>query len=334
MAKKKQRDLFVSEEVAKEKVKVKTEIPSNYVEVKLDSLGKLNAPRVVHVRDYSAKDVLELSSAGEERQAEVLINCLNSMIWEDVDVSSFHEKDIEEIMLYVYASFWGDSLQNVGFYLDPKLEEEELGKEGNIYHTSLNIKALKTKELGIDNFKGIINISISKDLDKIGFRLPQLGDILTTKTIVEEHYFDLDRKYSDLNNTIKSLVSKNSEITENELIEESNISFDEFEAIKKYSEEKDKMFINTLQSLWLETIDGKAIETIEERLAKKSEISLRYWKLFNDFMEKSLNFGVESSVTFDYEGGSLTRDFQFQLVEFIPSVESSIDTEHTISFGN
>ena len=334
MAKKKQRDLFVSEEVAKEKVKVKTEIPSNYVEVKLDSLGKLNAPRVVHVRDYSAKDVLELSSAGEERQAEVLINCLNSMIWEDVDVSSFHEKDIEEIMLYVYASFWGDSLQNVGFYLDPKLEGEELGKEGNIYHTSLNIKALKTKELGIDNFKGIINISISKDLDKIGFRLPQLGDILTTKTIVEEHYFDLDRKYSDINSEIKDYVEKNPKASSYEIMKALNIDSDKYKELEDYSNNRQRDIIKILQAQWIVRLNGKELKTLEEKLEVYESISIRYWNKLNDVIKTQLDFGVNSTVTFEYEGESLTRDFNFQLVDFIPSLESRDDTEYSVSFGD
>ena len=44
-----------------DKSQINQRIPAEYIPVKLSSLGKLDAPNTLHVRDYSGRDALELS---------------------------------------------------------------------------------------------------------------------------------------------------------------------------------------------------------------------------------------------------------------------------------
>lgn len=60
-------------------------VPSNYIEIKLDSLGKLSAPTTLHFRNYNMHEVLKLTTSRDIDKYSNIVECLNEMCFEDFD---------------------------------------------------------------------------------------------------------------------------------------------------------------------------------------------------------------------------------------------------------
>lgn len=96
-------------------------IPSGYLKVELSTKGKLRAPATVHVRNFKVKDIISLSLTSEQDLPQRLIQILNEAIYEDVDVGEWHEKEVEELMFNIFATFYKSKLTDVVF---PYTEED------------------------------------------------------------------------------------------------------------------------------------------------------------------------------------------------------------------
>ena len=96
-------------------VKEVSSIPEGYIEVKLSTNGKVGAPSVVHVRNFKVSEIISLSLSGNSDLPIRLISILNDMILEDTDVFNWHEKEIEELMVYIFLSFYKPILTDVPF---------------------------------------------------------------------------------------------------------------------------------------------------------------------------------------------------------------------------
>ena len=105
-----------------------TTIPEGYIEVRLSTKGRVGAPKVIHVRNFKVKDIVALSLTQDSSLPAKLISILNDMIYEDVDVALWHEKEVEELMVYIYSSFYKDVLMDVDFPLTEEDIQELLKK--------------------------------------------------------------------------------------------------------------------------------------------------------------------------------------------------------------
>lgn len=92
--------------------------PAGYLEINLSTQGKVGAPKKFHIRNFKVRDILSLSLTSEVELPQRLISILNEMIYEDVDVGTWHEKEIEETMVYLFLNFYKDTLTDVVFPLD------------------------------------------------------------------------------------------------------------------------------------------------------------------------------------------------------------------------
>ena len=103
-------------------------VPPGYIEVALSTKGRVGAPAIVHVRNFTVGELLELSLATDTDLPRRLIAALNKAIYEDTDVANWHESEIEELLIYIYAELYKSTLDSVEF---PLLEEDyEFVKNG------------------------------------------------------------------------------------------------------------------------------------------------------------------------------------------------------------
>lgn len=294
-------------------------MPLGYIEVKLDSLGKLDAPSVLHFRNYLMEEILELSTAigNDEIYLATLIRCLNRMVYEKFDCSLLHEKELEEIQITLFAHFWGSKMEGKAYYKDPFITDpEKRDSEENIGYASLPISALKTIPLNKD-FKEPIRITIA---DKaVRFRLPRVKDVLDAKEYINKKYFDQERKLSD----VKAALDKKADVS--------------YEAAKEYEEyikAKNLDFIKAYQASILMSNGEQELNSLEDKMAAYGGIDLPYWKEYQKVVDEKLQFGIDPVVEFQAEGGEkLVRRFSFQSLDFLPTLELSADTDATVRFG-
>ena len=90
-------------------------VPPGYVAINLSTKGKLGAPKEFHIRNFKMKDIMALSLTEQGDLPERVVQVLNDMILEDVDVSNWHEKEVEETLVYVYMTFFEPTIKNVPF---------------------------------------------------------------------------------------------------------------------------------------------------------------------------------------------------------------------------
>ena len=118
-------------------------IPPGYIPVNLSTKGKLGAPKEFHIRNFKMKDIMALSLTEQSDLPERVVQVLNDMIFEDVDVSNWHEKEVEETLVYVYMTFFDPVIRNVPFIVTDKNIKLKNGKLGDIAPTMLEILGLE-----------------------------------------------------------------------------------------------------------------------------------------------------------------------------------------------
>lgn len=298
----------------------KDQVPYGYIAIKLDSLGKLGNPKVLHFRNYSMEEVLELSTAKEENFIEVLIKCLNKMVYEkNFNCSDLHEKELEEVLLYLYSNFWNKSLDGYLYYLDDTITDvSKKNSDSNIGRASIPIDRLKTNTF-TKEFKEPITITINNV--KVKFRLARIKDLINAREYINNKYFDTERTLSD----VKAAIDKKEKIS--------------YESQKKYDDylnEKGLDFLKAYQSSIILSVNDKILETLEEKMNEYRNINILFWQKYQEVVNDNINFGVDPEVTFfSIElKKEVTRRFSFQSMDFIPTLELSTDTGATVSFGD
>lgn len=102
---------IIASKLAQAEEKQKQEIPAGYLEVRLSTKGKVGAPSVVHVRNFRMGEVMSLSLTEDSELPRRLIEVLNDMILEDTDVADWHENEVTELMVYIYANFFKNEIE-------------------------------------------------------------------------------------------------------------------------------------------------------------------------------------------------------------------------------
>ena len=82
-----------------EESKPNVDIPNGYIRVELCGNGKLTAPKVIHVKNFTADDILEMSTQTEDFLKETNLKILQKNIYESVDILEFSEPEIKHIFL-------------------------------------------------------------------------------------------------------------------------------------------------------------------------------------------------------------------------------------------
>lgn len=305
-------------------------VPKEYLPIKFSSMGKLSIPSILHVRNFNMDEAIELSLTDENNILETTMAVLNSMIYENIDPQYLHEEELKEIMLNIFANFWGSTLEN---YFYP-YEEEELTDpngdktliekikkaDGDFYpKVSIDVENIKTIPIR-DKFKE--PIIIKKDGQTVHFRLTRIKDIIEAKEYINKRYIKADQKFSDVINKIRKK-------------KEHEISPERIEEYKKLQKQKMKDIAKVVEASTIIKFNSKTYQKLSEKITAVSKIPIGFWKKFSD-ITSDLKFGLNENVKVisPIIKKEVTRRFQFRFMDFIESLELQDDSGYDVSFGN
>ena len=190
-------------------------VPPGYIEVALSTKGRVGAPAIVHVRNFTVGELLELSLTTDTDLPRRLIAALNKAIYEDTDVANWHESEIEELLIYIYAEFYRSTLDSVEF---PLLEEDyefvKNGPDGEqrckdlrehkwVPRTSITLlRDIDPYEVS-DDYSPEITIKNKKTGFYVTFSYIKYGDRLLVKDWLDKVYRDEEKQFDALVETLK-----------------------------------------------------------------------------------------------------------------------------------
>lgn len=337
--------------VKKEKVEKRKPIPSDYkLELKLSSAGKLSVPEVIHVRDYLIDDILRISK-DPQNVLEPMLESLHDMIYEDVDPYLLHERELEELMLNIYANFWSPVIYGYDYRLmaveddladyrefvlnrltkNEELDLDEIGKQadkevedfkngGKEHYVDISlVDAVTTKVIKKDFKEPIVVRDPETKEELIAVRLPRIGDTIIAKKYVEKKFAHHEQKFANY--------------------DQENATEEERTAYTEYEEEKQILFAKVVSALRILRSKGKELETLEEKLyAFDSDVFYAEWTAVNQNIEEAgiEEFGVDPEIKLisPFSGKSIKRRCHFRIMEFIPAYQQPITPKYDIGYGN
>lgn len=345
-------DIVVVEERAKNK------IPNEYIPVRLCTHGLLDTPKILHYRDYSMQDALDLNTIEDDEQSKAMVNVLNSMVLEDFDHNNMNPKELMELLLIIHGTFISTTIEK-DYYLDENLPEGngigQLDSEENINTVDLSINKLNVRKLNQDStgnqlekkFKEPFNIKDSfqylnsetslTEYRKtiITVRLPRMKDIIFCKEYCDEKFYEPLRTWAPFRREIekirklKNRVERESQF--NKLIEDDWENWEKYQKfLGEYAIEQAKV----MQAQLIVAVNGEQLNTFEEKYdAYKNKISSGAWK-FYDTVTSEYNFGIESEIEFFSEklNKSVTRRFLFRISDGIPTNSEKDSRRFTVEF--
>lgn len=309
------KDKLKEREIALEAEREKM-IPSGYIPVKLSSLGKLGLPEIVHVRDYTYEEALKMVELQDDKVSEGLINILNGIVFEDIDMGKAHVKDITEILLSVYGTWYSSVLETFRYYVNIDLKGEEREAKENISVATIPINSIKTVPIK-DNVS--LPINIGKGDFSVKLVLPRIeNDVIAWKFAVKKHV----RRENELSEIIKNVKKKKA-------------TDEEMKEYEEFISNRGKDFMRAMQAQLIHSLNGKELDTFAEKLEALSEIPLSVWTTYNQVVKENFSFGVQEEVDFvcSVTHETITRSFHFRPLHFIPVLDKKNDSRFEVSFG-
>jgi hypothetical protein len=293
-------------------------IPGNYIEIKLNSLGKLSTPAILHFRNYSGEESVELSMTKEEDILNSLVKCLNNMNYEKFDCSLLHQEELTEILMTILNNYWQTYIEGYKYALDETLIGNDLIDSKNVAIAKFEIKRINTIPIN-EKFIEPIKIQIGKDIVK--FRLPRIKDVLFAKEFIKRKYFIDEKKLSDIEQKIK---------------DNKEVSYDDNEKYEEYKKNKTLDFLKVYESAILVEFNGEKLDTSEKKLEYFSKVDQNFWLEYDKYVMENVKFGIDPNVTFFSPElkKEVIRRFSFQSMDFLPSLGVQATSRATISFGD
>jgi len=327
----KENEFFVTEKKPNKKIEIqessgKKIIPRDYIPIKLNSLGKLHAPAILHVRNYNMEDALQLSLVDEESALETTIGILDKMFYESFDPVYLHLDELKEILLTIYTNFWSTTLISFPYpYEDEELEKIEVDLKKKILSgkkdvaVDIPIDFIKTNSIH-SNFKEPIKITIKEK--EVYFRLSRIKDILDAKKYIEQKYLTQEKEFSNFK---EQLESGNDE----------NVPDDIKKRYLGYQKARNFDLVKTIQAQVLIKVFGKKLNTLNEKIKYYTKVGIKFWKAYNDVVEKYATFGInpEIKIKSPLTNEIVIRRFQFRYLDFLRALDIQGHNEYTVSFG-
>lgn len=273
---------------AEREVKTAMNVPAGYVEVRLSTKGRVGAPAVVHVRNFKISDIIALSMSDRVNTPIRLINILNEAILEDTDVAYWHEREIEELMVYIFLNFYSGVLKDVQFPVNDDDREfirkqpdgakklEDLDKGLWVPRTDINIaKAVDTYDIP-DDYTPRISITNKKTGMNVVFDFIKYGDQIVIKDWLDSYFAEDEARFS----RVRKQIDFNNNLSRQFLEDPSNvdkyieIDRDEENAYMDYLVRRTQAITDVAHIVSIVEIDGEDISGLS--------VGEKYEKLCND----------------------------------------------------
>jgi hypothetical protein len=336
---------------------INNNIPYDYIPVKLDSLGKLEAPAILHFRNYNMEDMLELTSKVGHNSKQAFAAALNKMVYENFNCEKLHENELTQILVTLYKSFWSNVI-TIPYHISQDISQDILDSKKNIENIDIDINKISTKPIA-NEFKEPFRLknNVGKE---VCFRLPKLKNALEVDRYLQDKYAEQQRYFSDFENKLKEYnqvqefndgvddLNKQREEKNKQLEEAYRLPMESKKPLleldnklileyQKYVEKKAQDFVklNYVSFICDPGLELNLLEKIS--YVEKNKINmLEYIGQYNTVMNKYSNFGIQSELEIPVKalGNKVEkRRLLFQLTDFIPSMELSSDKPIDVIFG-
>lgn len=345
-------------------VEERENIPAGYINVKLSTCGKVGAPKSFYIRNFSPEDIMNLGLADERDLQIRLLKTLQSLIYNpdgSIDIGNFHEKEVIELMLVLYETFYQSIFPQQRWELTED-DYEELKKQngGDTPEYRAQLKAIENGEwkptFDLDIAQAIDFYDISNDENfktsvkitsdaynppfSVKFSLPKYGDFLKLKMFIDDVYQNEDRKYARLGQIIKLHQEANERMLRGENVDWTKIpavSARDEEDYKEYEVAKALFTTTASKALYIKEFDGKDVSHLSIRekinLAKDPRLDYDTFKQVQEMFD-SLKFGYKEEITAldPILNKVVQRPYNFRIMDLLTAMQSARSSKAHLSF--
>ena len=319
------------------------QIPAGYVEMQLSTQGKVGAPAVFHIRNFKMGELASLSLTNDDQLPSRVIKVLNDMIFEPVDVGFWHEKEVEELLVRLFMSFFRTKLTDIPFPLLP----EDLAKIKEMPNGKEMLEAIKSRkyiprtdidlETGVElydldeNFTSQVKITNKSTGFYVIFDFIHYHDQIIIKNWLDNYYKDQERAFAK----VKAIRDHNMDLN-NQLAEHPEKA-EELIPLDPAAEEAYTEFLNQKLQTLAEMIRVISIVNVNGEDVSKLSASEKYERFINDpridfgmlaklsKRQEKMKFGIRPEVTMvnPITQEVVKRPFSFQLFVILQAIQLS-----------
>lgn len=266
----------------------KLEIPAGYMEIRLSTKGKLGAPEVFHVRNFTTEDLMDLSATEQSEIPIQVINCLQGIIWEpDCDVKKFHENEVVETLFRIYKEYFNTVLVDMPWKMTDE-DKEFLKKQfgGAQSPDYLNrIAAYETEEwvprwdIDLDSFEFYevpddIKTNIKASFGNgavVEYTMPRYGDVILLKEIIDTYFKKEENEFRQVSENLLQKAQLKKAFNEGKTNNDGSriyIPKTEEDAYNDYQKRRLIFSTTAVKALHLKSLNGENLEnlSLEERM--------------------------------------------------------------------
>ena len=310
--------------------------PAGYMPIELSTKGKLHAPKLFHIRNFKTNEIMALSLTEDRDLPLRLVDLLNDMIYEEgVDVSKFHEREVVETMVKLYASFYSPIFRDVVFPIQeddlqhlrdnlPKVEAEKQIKdllEGR-WKPLVDIDIINNVHTydEVEKLKPSVTITDKKTGFSVAFRLPLYGDLAVVKRWLNEAFADEEKSFVAIKQKLEVRERMLDRLREGVDIDMSKIPYvsdDEENNYREFALKQASVAVEVIRALHLSMFDGEDVseKSIVDRVAlvQDPRLDARVTKKLDKYFS-DLHFGIKEDVDMinPLTGKPCTRRFSFR----------------------
>jgi len=349
---------------ARQDFDAKLTMPAGYVEVVLSTRGLVGAPARFYIRNFSPEDLMKLGLSDKEDVPLELIKVLDSLIYNPdnnpmLSVKNFHEKEVIELLLFLYETFYTTIFPNQEWILTDEdwefLKQQHGGEDSDEFRAQeraiknktwkpvfdIDISALDYYEIPDDiKLKARIDRKYSNQNFSATFTLPKFGDFITLKYFIDSIYKEEDKKFARIGETYKFRKEAEEKLMNGEKINLAsipNVPKADLDKFKEYEVNKSLFAITASKALYLDEFDGENVSQwpLEKKLelAKDARLDYSTFKMVQDHFNE-LKFGLKEDITVrdPILGEVVTRKYTFQLIDLLTAIRDTGASETTLSF--
>lgn len=351
------KDGYEINEQVTQKINSMTEIPTSYIEVRLSTKGKLYAPEVFHIRNFTVEDLIGIAIVDDETLPVKILEMMQKIIWEkDVDVRTFHEQEIKETLFILYKTFYAPVLSGIDYTPTEKdmdfLAQMYGGRDSadfRDYERKLRNGEWKPKfDLDLrqvnlytlpDNFKKEARVTKSNGFS-CKYAMPQYGDVLFIKEYVEQVFKAEDKKFERLAKMIQFEEDAQERFRKGEninLASVPSVSNDDRKVFNEYQTNKSACILVALRAIHLVEYKGQDVSglSLAEKfeMAKDPELDYGTFKKVTDAFAK-VKIGLDPNVNIlnPVTGGPTPYEYNFRLFTILEAIGNHDIDGVTIDF--
>lgn len=289
---------------------IEKQVPEGYQRIVMSTKGKYGAPPVLHIRNFSIEEALELGSIAQDEIPIKVTKLLQNIIWEkDVNVEKFYEQEVSELCIHFYKSFYSHTLKEQK-YTATDADKEWMKNE--VYHGKETAE-YQNWIRGIET--GKIPLTYEINLDRVGFykvpdgdvktkihykngnfdcvfQYPRFGDTALLQKAVKEKFYTQDRQMGPLYEIWKRKQEAEQRLRRGENVAIDSIPYldpDDVQAVRAYELEKTSYIITQMKGLYLCEINGE--DVTGKPLSERVEIAKDPRIDFSTYQTVSETFG-------------------------------------------